>query len=659
MMPRIAIDDSRPRTPSATYPAKAVAGEPVRVSADIFRDGHDILAARARWRRAGEAGAGEAGAGEAGAGEAWAEVAMHEVANDAWEGSFTPTSIGLHHFVVEAWTDTFATWRRKVNLKVEAGEPVEVDLEEGALLLLGRGSDDALVAAAETLVAAAEALRAPCGMMATRLELAMSAEVGALMAGPAGAPDLSSGPVMSLWVDRPLAACGAWYELFPRSEGGLAGATKRLSAVAEMGFDVVYLPPVHPIGQAARKGADNSLVAGPADPGSPWAIGSADGGHEALNSDLGTLDDFAGLVARAHELGMEVALDYALQCSPDHPWVSAHPEWFIRRSDGSVAYAENPPKRYQDIVALDLWGTGPGSRMDAWQACLEVALIWVGRGVSVLRVDNPHTKPFPFWEWLIEGVHAEHPEVIFLAEAFTRPKVMAKLAEVGFSQSYTYFTWRNTAAELAAYATELTEGPLADYMRPTFWPNTPDILAGPLRRGPLSSFKTRLVLAATLSPCYGIYSGYELGENEPASEDNEEYAHSEKYELKHRDWARPDSLAPYVTLVNAARQRHPALRIARNLTFAGSNNSSILAYSRHTDDRSDVVLVVVNLDPAAPQEATLTLDLGRLGLPWDTAYEAADELTGAIYAWVGPNPFVRLEPAVEPAHILHLRLPLR
>jgi starch synthase (maltosyl-transferring) len=645
MKARIAIDQVRPRTPNAEHPAKAVVGELVRVSADIFRDGHDILAARLRWRPATDA--------------AWTEVVMHELPNDAWEAAFAPERLGLHHFVVEAWTDVFATWRRKVTLKLEAGEPIDVDLEEGARLLLARadlaGETKAGKAGTEELGAAAEALRQPCGMVATRLELAMSEQVGRLMAGPAGAVDLSAGPVMGLWVDRPLAGCGAWYELFPRSEGGLVGTTERLSAVAAMGFDVVYLPPVHPIGRTARKGANNSLVAGPNDPGSPWAIGAAEGGHEALNPELGTLDDFAALVRRADELGMEVALDYALQCSPDHPWVAEHPEWFIRRPDGSVAYAENPPKRYQDIVALDLWGTGEGSRMDAWQACLDVALVWVERGVRVFRVDNPHTKPFPFWEWLIARVGAEHPEVIWLAEAFTRPKVMAKLAEVGFTQSYTYFTWRTTAEELTEYGTELTQGPVADYMRPSFWPTTPDILSGPLRRGPIASFKARLVLAATLSPCYGIYSGYELGENEPASEDNEEYAHSEKYEIKHRDWSAPGSLAPYITRINSIRRRHPALRILRNLTFATSHNPAIVAYSRHTDDRSDLVLVVVNLDPYTPQEATLSLDLGALGLPWALAYEASDELSGSVFSWIGANPFVRLDPGIEPAHILHLR----
>ncbi|MGH9131619.1 MAG: maltotransferase domain-containing protein [Acidimicrobiales bacterium] len=647
-MGRIAIDDVRPRTPGGEYPAKAVVGERVRVSADIFRDGHDILAARLRWwpESADDVGGERAD--------------MHELGNDRWEASFLPSAIGAHNFMLEAWTDTWATWRRKVNLKFEAGEPIEVDLEEGALLLLERvrlmeGEPERPGDAEVLLSEAAAALRSPCGMMATRLAPAMSAEVGAAMSGPLGAVDLASSPTMGLWVDRVLGACSAWYEMFPRSEGGLAGATARLDGIAEMGFEVVYLPPVHPIGRTARKGAGNSLVAGPHDPGSPWAIGSPEGGHEALNSELGTLDDFAAFVARAAELGMEVALDYALQCSPDHPWVSEHPEWFIRRPDGSVAYAENPPKRYQDIVALDLWGEGPGDRADAWQACLEALAVWIERGVKVFRVDNPHTKPIPFWGWLIEAVHAEHPEVIFLAEAFTRPKVMAKLAEVGFTQSYTYFTWRTTAAELEEYATQLSEGPASDYMRPNFWPTTPDILAGPLRGGPISTFKARLVLAATLSPSYGVYSGYELGENIPASSDNEEYADSEKYRIKPRDWGRPDSLAGYIARINASRRAHPALRILRNLVFAASNNPAILAYARHSDDRSDVVCMVVNLDPTTPQEATLTLDLGRLGIAWDRAYEAADELTGAVFTWTGPNPFVRLDPGVEPAHLLHLR----
>ena len=421
-----------------------------------------------------------------------------------------------------------------------------------------------------------------------------------------------------------------------------------------MGFDVVYLPPVHPIGRTARKGPDNTLDAGPDDPGSPWAIGSAEGGHAAVNPELGTIADFDAFVARAGRAGLEVALDYALQCSPDHPWVGEHPEWFHHRPDGSIKYAENPPKKYQDIYPLNLWPDDAGDRRALWQACKEVLAFWIGHGVRIFRIDNPHTKPLPLWEWMLPAVQAEHPDVIFLSEAFTRPKVMAKLAEVGFSQSYTYFTWRTHKGELREYVEELAYGPAADYLRPNFWPNTPDILSGPLRLGHAGVFKQRFVLAATLSPSYGIYSGYELCENEPASEFNEEYRHSEKYEVKHRDFEQPGSLAPFIARVNDARRRHPALADLANIRFEPGANDQILAYSKRSRDGTDVVLVAVNLDPFHVQQDTLGLDLGWLGLPGDAPYEAHDELTGATYIWEGSSPYVRLSPD-EPAHLLHLR----
>ncbi|MGH9058400.1 MAG: alpha-amylase family glycosyl hydrolase, partial [Acidimicrobiales bacterium] len=484
---------------------------------------------------------------------------------------------------------------------------------------------------------------------------AMGNEVADLVAGPDGQADLTAAEPRPLWVDRARASYGAWYELFPRSEGGLAGTAERLRAVADMGFDVVYLPPVHPIGRSWRKGANNALAAGPGEPGSPWAIGGPEGGHEDIHPDLGTLADFESLVRKARSLDLEVALDYALQCSPDHPWVTEHPEWFHHRPDGSIAYAENPPKKYQDIVPINFWPGEEADRAALWDACLHVLTTWIDRGVRIFRVDNPHTKPMAFWEWLIPSVQCDHPDVILLAEAFTRPKVMAKLAEVGFSQSYTYFTWRTTGQELAEYLTELTNPPLSDYMRPNLWPNTPDILAGPLRRGGRPAFKTRAVLAATLSPSYGMYSGYELCENEPFSEANEEYLWSEKYEVKARDWQRPDSLAPYLRTVNDIRRRHPAFHQLGNLVFHSSANPAVLAYSRHTHDRADVVLTVVNLDPDHVQESTLGLDLGRLGLPWDRPFTAADEISGQAFPWTGPNPYVRLDPWDEPAHVLHLR----
>ncbi len=422
-----------------------------------------------------------------------------------------------------------------------------------------------------------------------RLDAACDDAIAALTAG---VPDArrSESAKHPVWVDRLRAAVGAWYELFPRSFGGLRGAADHLPYVAGLGFDVVYLPPIHPIGVTHRKGRGNSLNAGPDDPGSPWAIGGSAGGHDAIHPDLGTFEDLDAFVARAGELGLEVALDFALQASPDHPWVRDHPEWFTRRPDGTIRYAENPPKKYQDIHPIDFWPADEGDRIALWEACRDVVLGWVDRGIRIFRVDNPHTKPLAFWAWLIDDLHKRHPDLVFLAEAFTTPPMMAKLAEIGFSQSYTYFTWRSSAWELREYVVELTQGPLADHMRPAFWPNTPDILSGPLRRGPRGAFALRLVLAATLVPTYGIYSGYELCENEPAGEGNEEYAHSEKYELKERDYAAHDTLAPFIARCNEVRRAHPDLWALRDIRFHHSDDDQVLVYSRgHVDHRSPAV----------------------------------------------------------------------
>ena len=633
------IDDVRPRSPTGAYPAKAVVGEAVRVSADVYRDGHDRLAAQVRLRPVGGA---------------WAAAPMRAVGNDRWEAVVRPGALGPHELVVEAWTDALATWATKVQAKLAAGQDVDVELEEAARLL-GAKAAARRGAAARRLREVAAHLRQPGLPPDERARPALDPEVAALAYGP-GPGERPTRAASRLWVDRERALVGAWYELFPRSEGGLRGTAKRLEAVAAMGFDVVYLPPIHPVGTTNRKGRDNSLAPAASDPGSPWAIGSPDGGHTAVAPELGTLADFDALVARAGELGLEVALDYALQCSPDHPWVSEHPEWFHSRPDGSIAYAENPPKKYQDIYPLDFWPAAEASRRALWDACKGILDFWVARGVRTFRVDNPHTKPFAFWEWVIPAVQADHPDVVFLAEAFTRPKVMRKLAEIGFSQSYTYFTWRTGRDELEEYLRELT-GDVADVMRPSFWPNTPDILSGPLRHGPPAAFKLRLVLAATMVPTYGIYSGYELGENEPASEANEEYLHSEKFEVKSRDWASPTSLAPFVALLNGVRRRHPVFSRLRNLSFQGCTNDRMIAYAKVSEDGTDVVLVVVNLDPWHPQEATLYLDLPALGLPDDAPYEAHDELTGRTFSWYGRSPYVKLDPAAEPAHVLHLRRP--
>ncbi|MGH9165770.1 MAG: alpha-1,4-glucan--maltose-1-phosphate maltosyltransferase [Acidimicrobiales bacterium] len=644
--PRIVIDDVRPRTP-AGFPAKAVVGESVRVSADVFTDGHDVLAARLRWRPASDG--------------KWLTTPMHELGNDRFEAVVEPTALGRHEVVVEAWTDGYATWRHKATVKLAAGQDLGVELEEGAHLLEARAravpQDDraALLAAVTALRATTDTSDA--AQVGLALTPALAADVAELMAGPEGMADLSVSGPHPLWVDRERALVGAWYELFPRSHGGFAGTAERLPAVAAMGFDVVYLPPVHPIGRSHRKGPDNTTTASPGDPGSPWAIGGPEGGHTEIHPELGTLDDFAALVQRAGELGLEIALDFALQCSPDHPWVSEHPEWFHHRPDGSIAYAENPPKKYQDIYPINFWPEAEADRVALWEACKHIVEVWIGRGVRIFLVDNPHTKPLAFWAWALPAIQADHPDVVFLAEAFTRPRMMAKLAEVGFSQGYTYFTWRTHGAELRAYLEELAQGPTADYMRPSFWPNTPDILAGPLRDGPPAAFRQRLILAATMTPSYGVYSGYELCENQPAASTNEEYLHSEKYEIKQRDYDDPASLAPLMTRLNDARRRHPALRRLRTIAFHGSNNPAVLAYSKHTEDRSDVVLMVVNLDPLATQDAVLELDLGLLGLAWDLPFEAHDELSGQSFTWTGAHPYVRLDPH-QAAHVLHLRRPV-
>ncbi|MGI8664293.1 MAG: maltotransferase domain-containing protein [Acidimicrobiales bacterium] len=630
MLARLTIDDVRPRTPSGSA-AKATVGERVPVSCDVYRDGHDAVTSRVAWRAVGA--------------KDWSTAPLEDAGNDRWEGWFEPTTIGAHEFRVEAWTDRPATWAHNVGIKVAAGQPIDVEVEEGALLL-ERLATSASRAERSALRAAAAELRASGDPSAASVDVLMHAS-----ATP-DPRDFTPSDRFALWVDRDVARVGAWYEMFPRSEGGLARAAKHLPAIADMGFDVVYLPPIHPIGQSHRKGRDNSLVARDDDPGSPWAIGSADGGHTAVAPEIGTIDDFDAFVSEATANGLEVALDYALQCSPDHPWVREHAEWFQHRPDGTIKFAENPPKKYQDIVPIEFWPERDGDRKALWSACRAILEHWLGHGVSIFRVDNPHTKPMAFWEWLLADVRVAHPEAVFLAEAFTRPKVMARLAEVGFSQSYTYFTWRTERWELEQYVEELAHGPTADYMRPAFWPNTPDILAGPLRDGSPAAFQLRLVLAALLAPTYGIYSGYELCENQPASPDNEEYSRSEKYELKQRDWTAPGSLAGYVTKLNEIRRDHRAFRELRTVHFHETGNEQIIAWSKTAPDGSDPVLCIVNLDPAHPHEATLSLDLTVLGVDWTAPFVVRDELDGESYQWSSAHPYVLLDPGLRVAHVL-------
>ena len=639
---RLVIQDVRPSAPHG-YPAKAVVGESVPVRANIFRDGHDLLAARALLRNQAS-------------GEVVATCTLHELGNDEWAGTLVPNQVGAHQVVVEAWTDRYATWAHRATIKLGARQDVSVEIAEAvALLAEAESAGDGHPELARVLAALQDNKADAAG----RLVPALATPVAQALRGGALAADRCSCPPLPLWVERERALVGAWYELFPRSFGGLRGAARELPRLSDLGFDVLYLPPVHPIGHTFRKGKNGALVAREGDPGSPWAIGSEAGGHTSVHPELGTLEDFDFLVSMAAGHGLEVALDYALQCSPDHPWVSQHPEWFHHRPDGTIAYAENPPKKYQDIYPLNFWPETDADRLALWDACRDVLFVWADRGVRIFRVDNPHTKPFAFWEWLVPQLRGKYPDAILLAEAFTRPKVMARLAEVGFSQSYTYFAWRTAQygpEGIRTYVEELAHGPLADYMRPNFWPSTPDILSGPLREGPPAAFALRFVLAATLAPSYGIYSGYELYENTPASSDNEEYLGSEKYEIKHRDFSRTGTLGPLIKAVNGARHRHRALARLRNVFFHGSDNPNVLAYSKASDDGSDVVLMVVTLDPSATQESTLHLDMAALGLPPDQPFVALDELSGERYTW-GPHPYVRFDPWRRVAHLLDLRRP--
>jgi starch synthase (maltosyl-transferring) len=639
-MGKIVIDEVRPSTPSGWFPPKVGEGESFVVSADVFKDGHDLLAGRVRTR-------GPAGD--------WVSWPLTDLGNDRWAAGVRLAGVGRHELVVEAWVDRYATWRHEVEAKVGAGQDVTTELEEGVALLTSLVT--AVPEVRRPLVReAAVTLARTSSTLDVRLNAALDDAVAAAVTGVPLPADVTAERDRAIWVDRPRGVFSAWYELFPRSEGGFAGTCKRLAAVAEMGFDVLYLPPVHPIGTTARKGRGNTLDPGPDDVGSPWAIGGPEGGHAAIHPDLGTLEDFHALVEEAAALGMEVALDYALQCSPDHPWVREHPEWFHQRPDGTIKYAENPPKKYQDIYPINFWPAKEKDREALLQACKAILDHWIDQGVRIFRVDNPHTKPMAFWAWLLAEVQAEHPDVLFLAEAFTRPKVMAKLAEVGFTQSYTYFTWRTTKDDLVEYGLEVTSGPTSDYMRPNFWPNTPDILAEPLRGGSRAVFMVRALLAATLVPSWGVYSGYELLENEPASEANEEYLHSEKFELKARDWVATaeTSLAGFLGELNRVRKAHPAFQRLRGLQFHGTSSEHILAWSRRSDDGTDTMLVVANLDPDQWHEDTLFLDLDALGLPADEPFEAHDELTGQTFRWQGATPYVALDPSM-PAHLLHLR----
>ena len=642
---RAVIERVQPAVDGGRFPIKRVRGESVVVEADAFGDGHDVICCQLRYRKDGN--------------ELWSEVPMTALGNDRWRGSFTTDEVGSYRYTVIAWVDAFESWRRDLIKRVGAEQDVALPLEVGARLI-DRAAEQAPAADGARLKQHAARLRA--GEAKGAID---DGELVVLMARYADRRFATHYEhELAVVVDRERARFSAWYEFFPRSctdderrHGRLHDCHARLEAVAAMGFDVVYLPPIHPIGTSHRKGKNNAERAGADDVGSPWAIGADAGGHRAVHPALGTLDDFRRFVARANALELEVALDLAFQCSPDHPYVREHPEWFLKRPDGTIQYAENPPKKYQDIYPLHF-------ETDAWQSLwdelTEVVFFWIDQGVRIFRVDNPHTKPFAFWEYLIARVKARHPDVLFLAEAFTRPKVMYRLAKLGFTQSYTYFTWRNTKWDITQYFTELTQTELRDYFRPNLWPNTPDILNEYLQVGGRPAFIVRLVLAATLGANYGIYGPvFELLENRPREPGSEEYLDSEKYQVRAWDWDRPGNLRDLITRLNHIRRDNAALHDNRQLRFHYCDNDMILCYSKITADARNAIVVVVNLDPHHVQSGWIELPLADFDIDPQRSYQAHDLLTNARYLWTGARNFVQLHPHGVPAHVLRLRRRVR
>jgi starch synthase (maltosyl-transferring) len=652
---RVIIEHVEPQVDDGRFPAKRVVGDTVDVLADIFADGHDVIVAVLRHRRATSPGQPE---------EPWREAQMRLTApgTDRWTAPFTVDSVGWYEFAVVAWVDPFATWRRELRLKADAKQDVGLELIEGANLVREAAARASQIGAARPdawqLATQADLLCAADVSMAERVEIGVAAQLAEAMFTFADRRHATHHLPLRIRVDRERARFGAWYEMFPRSAGPDASrsatfteAAGRLPAIAGMGFDVVYLPPIHPIGRSFRKGPNNALKAEAGDPGSPWAIGSAEGGHTAVEPGLGTLEDFEDFQREAHRLDLEIALDLAWQCSPDHPWVTEHPEWFRHRPDGSIKYAENPPKKYQDIYPLDF---ACNNWRELWHALLDVTRFWMKHGVRIFRVDNPHTKSFGFWEWLIAETHAEFPDTIFLAEAFTRPRLMQYLAKAGFTQSYTYFTWRNTKEELEEYLTELTTTEMREYFRPNFFANTPDILHEYLQAGGRPAFEARLVLAATLSPTYGIYSGFELCENRSVRPGSEEYLNSEKYQIRHWDWDRPGNIVDVVTAVNKVRREHTALRSNESLLFCETDNPQLIAYTKTAPDRSELLLTVVNLDTRYMQHGHVEVPVKLLGITGDTPYTVHDLLSDTDYVWTGSRAYVRLDPGIRQAHILRI-----
>jgi starch synthase (maltosyl-transferring) len=651
MPSRLEFDHVEPEIDDGRSPIKRVVGEEVRISANIYSDGHDLLGAALCFRHASE--------------NEWTQVPMEFLGNDRWTGCFVVTSLGQYFYTLRAWVDRFASWRRDFGKKVEAGRQVDVDLLVG-IELIENAARRAKDEAAGRLAAWARDLRSLSQKnFAAALKLVDDENLARLaLRYPDARAVTTYKKQLQVIVDRKRALFSSWYEIFPRStspEPGRHGTFKdceaRLPYVQSMGFDVLYLPPIHPIGRSFRKGKNNNTECAPEDVGSPWAIGAEEGGHTAIHPQLGTLEDFRSLLNKAQEHGLEMALDIAFQCTPDHPWVKEHPEWFRWRPDGTVQCAENPPKVYQDIFPVEF---DNDNWEELWEELKSVVLYWAEQGVRIFRVDNPHTKPFAFWEWLIQEVKAQYPESIFLAEAFTRPNVMYRLAKLGFTQSYTYFAWRNNCWELTQYFTELTQTEVREYFRPNLWPNTPDILTEHLQFGGRPAFMERLVLAATLGASYGIYGpAFELCENKPLRPGSEEYLNSEKYEIRSWDIGRADSLRDLIARVNQIRRDNPALQRDQGLRFHHVDNEQLIAYSKSTDDLSNVILMVVNLDPYHTQSGWLELPLEELQIDPHQPYEVHDLLTDARFGWNGPRNYIELNPQKLPAHIFSLRRHMR
>lgn len=641
--PRLAIEGVDPAVEGGRFAAKALIHKPVRFGAVIFVDGHEQLAADVLWRMVGQ--------------EHWQRIAMQSVGNDHWTACLVPDTVGSIEFAIEAWLDHYASFRDELLKKFGAGVPVTLELQEGAQLVhqICAKAPPGLSEALATVVARMQA----CQSVEERVGLHIEPDVEALMRRAEYRPFLLRSSRYRLDVERPLAEFGSWYELFPRSQsndpsrhGTFSDVQRRIPEIAAMGFDVLYFPPIHPIGRTHRKGPNNSLVAGPHDPGSPYAIGAEEGGHDAVHPQLGSLDDFRELVATARAHNLEVALDFAIQCSPDHPWLGEHPGWFSWRADGTIRHAENPPKKYEDIVNLEFYAHA--SIPDLWLALRDVVLAWVEAGVTLFRVDNPHTKPMPFWEWLIADVREHHPHVIFLAEAFTRPAMMARLGKLGFSQSYTYFTWRNTKDELQRYFTELNQPPWRHCYRPNFFVNTPDINPYFLQRSGRAGFLIRAALATMGSGLWGMYSGFEVCEAAPVP-GKEEYLDSEKYQLRPRDYQAPGNISAEITRLNHIRRENPALQTHLGYQPYIAWNDNILYFGKRTEDLSNFVLIAISLDPDAAQEAHFELPLWEFGLADEADLEGEDLMNGHRWTWHGKVQWMRLDPAHLPFGIWRVR----